>query len=235
MEQSMVEVKTSEQLGQEWIEAIIHKDFDYLTTLCQPDVSSSLLLPKRFITYDNVDDLTAKVKDWYGEYDSIAEEQARVALVGQKLGIFYRLNCKEIGASFTIEQHVYCTVRDGRIEQLKLICSGFQPDQVLADDPSTVQGYTSAGFTPIVNQSTIQADALLEFTANAAQGSTCALLTPYIKGKLGKMTSGQVLEVRVDDVTAKEDIEAWSRLSGNSLLKMDQVAGQGLDIYIQKK
>ena len=235
MEQLMVEVKTSEQLGHEWIEAIIQKDFDRLATLCQPDVSSSLLLPKRFLTYDNVGDLTAKVKDWYNEYDSIDKEQARVAMVGQKLGIFYRLNCTEIGASYTIEQHVYCTIRDGRIEQLKLICSGFQPDQVLADDPSIVQGYKSAGFTPIVNQPALQADALLEFTANGEQGSTCALLTPYIKGKLGNMTSGQILEVRVDDVTAKEDIEAWSRLSGNSLLKMDQIAGQGLVFYILKK
>jgi len=235
MEGSMVEVKTSEQLGHEWIEAIIRKDFNHLATLCQPDVSSSLLVPKRFITYDNVGDLTAKVTDWYGEYDSIDKEQARVAMVGQKLGIFYRLNCREIDASYTIEQQIYCTIRDGRIDQLKLVCSGFQPDQVLADVPSTTQAYKSAGFTTIANQPALQADALLEFDANGGQGSTCARLTPYIKQKLGNLTSGQVLEVRVDDVTAKEDIEAWSRLSGNSLLKMDQLAGQGLVFYILKK
>jgi TusA-related sulfurtransferase len=75
----------------------------------------------------------------------------------------------------------------------------------------------------------------LEFKADAGQGSTCAMLTPSIKSKLGGLSSGEVLEVHVDDLTAKEDIEAWSRLSGNLLLKMDQTADQELIFYIQKK
>ncbi len=55
---------------------------------------------------------------------------------------------------------------------------------------------------------------------SASQASTCALLTPAIKSKLRELDSGQVLEVRVSDSAAREDIAAWCRLSGNELLAM---------------
>jgi TusA-related sulfurtransferase len=39
----------------------------------------------------------------------------------------------------------------------------------------------------------------------------------------------------VDDPSAKEDIEAWCRLTGNSLLQSDRGAGQELNFYLMKK
>src|SRR5689334_23751266 len=63
------------------------------------------------------------------------------------------------------------------------------------------------------------ADALLEMLGTAdALGTTCAVLTPAIKAKLRELAGGQVLEVRVDDPSAREDIAAWCRLSGHELL-----------------
>ena len=235
MEELMVEVQTPVKLGEEWVEAIIAQDFNRLTMICQPDVISTLMVPKRIFEYDNAFDLSTRIEDWFGEYDSIEKVHTRVALVGAKLGIFYRLSCKGGPASYTIEQQVYCTLRDGRISQLKLLCSGFQPDDVLVDAAPASYANTMVEFSPSTTQPAPQAQALLEFTANGAEGSTCALLTPHIKQKLGELSSGQVLEVHVDDITAKEDIEAWSRLSGNSILKMDQTGVQGLVFYISKK
>ncbi len=66
-------------------------------------------------------------------------------------------------------------------------------------------------------------------------GSTCAVLTPAIKSKLREMSSGQVLEVQVDDPSAKGDIEAWCRLSGNTLLKMIDNESQALRFFVKKK
>jgi len=78
--------------------------------------------------------------------------------------------------------------------------------------------------------------ARLDFhSADESAGSTCALLTPAIKAKLREMTSGQVLEVRVDDPTAKEDILSWSRLSGNEVLAMFEGEAQGLRLYLRRK
>ncbi len=229
------DTQTVEQHGEDWIQAISSQDFEQLTAICYPDIKSTLLLPKRIAHLESAIDLVKEVEDWFGEYDLIQIEQSRVAMVGEKLGIFYRLRCNENGGADTIEQQLYCTVRDGRIEQLRLICSGFQPDLISKPTPlagvmnsSPINLQTSQPATPLVN-------ALLVFKADAEQGSTCARLTPYIKNKLGGLSSGQVLEVHVDDITAKDDIEAWCRLSGNLLLKIDQTSDQELVFYIQKK
>jgi TusA-related sulfurtransferase len=79
-------------------------------------------------------------------------------------------------------------------------------------------------------------DELLEFYSDPATGgSTCSLLTPAIKVKLREMLSGQVLEIRVDDRSAREDIESWCRLSGNVLLKTSDGEGPELRFFVQKK
>lgn len=65
----------------------------------------------------------------------------------------------------------------------------------------------------------LHADAVLEMLGTAgAPGATCAALTPAIKAKLRDLAAGQVLEVRVDDPGAREDIAAWCRLAGHELL-----------------
>jgi len=235
MEALIVNVLTAQELGDEWIQAILDKDFNHLATISHPDVKSILMVPSRIYQLENAIDLIEKVKDWFGDCDPIEKEQARVAMVGEKLAIFYRFKCWENGMSSTIEQQIYSTIYEGRIQQLRLICSGFQPDQELVDAPATSLVNAPATYTVSPAQSIHQADALLEFKTNGGQGSTCSLLTPLIKHKLVEMNSGQVLEVHVDDSSAKEDIEAWSRLSGNILLKIDQIDGQGLIIYILKK
>ena len=80
------------------------------------------------------------------------------------------------------------------------------------------------------------AQALLEMKAEAgSSGSTCALLTPAIRARLKELASGQVLEVRVNDSTAREDIAAWCRLSGNQLVAMMDEGQQGLRFFVKKK
>lgn len=82
----------------------------------------------------------------------------------------------------------------------------------------------------------VERDELLEFhTEASAIGSTCAILTPAIKSKLREMNTGQILEVQVDDPSARSDIEAWCRLSGNTLLKIIGDEGQALRFFVKKK
>ena len=81
-----------------------------------------------------------------------------------------------------------------------------------------------------------QADGLLEMLGvDPAQGASCALLTPAIKARLKEMGPGQVLEVRVNDPTARLDVEAWSQLSGNPLLAIREEAPDRLRFFVRKK
>ena len=78
--------------------------------------------------------------------------------------------------------------------------------------------------------------AFLEFhSTGESAGSACSLLTPLIKARLRELTSGQVLEVRVDDSAAREDILSWSRLTGNEVLAILADKPQGLRFYLRKK
>ena len=80
------------------------------------------------------------------------------------------------------------------------------------------------------------ADSLLEMLdLDKRDGAACALLTPAIRARLREMSPGQVLEVRVNDPTARLDVEAWSQLSGNSLLAIWEEAPDVLRFFVRKK
>lgn len=74
------------------------------------------------------------------------------------------------------------------------------------------------------------ADAVLD-----APGSSCANLTPLIRGRIRELTSGQVLEVRSDDPAAREGVPAWSRLTGNELVAAVEDDAERTRFYLRKK
>ena len=217
LENERVERLGLQQLGEGWIRAITEKAFERLEASCQPGVVSHLLTPYNYRTLDNVKDLVAKLQGWFGDCSDFRIEHSRVERIGERLGISYRLLVQEQAAWQRIEQQIFCTLQDGRIAEIHLLCSGFQPVSLGEQD--------SPG-----------RDALLEFHSDPAnRGSTCAVLTPAIKMKLREMDSGQVLEVRVDDPDARQDIEAWCRLSGNALVGMQEIEGAELRFFVKKK
>lgn len=86
------------------------------------------------------------------------------------------------------------------------------------------------------DRAAFQPDATLDMTQTvAAQGAMCAVLTPAIRAKLREMAGGQVLEVRVNDPTAREDIAAWCRLSGHDALAFVEESPDMLRVYLRKK
>lgn len=86
------------------------------------------------------------------------------------------------------------------------------------------------------DDTSLRPDAVLDMAnMSAAQGATCAVLTPAIKAKLREMAPGQVLEVRVDDPTAREDLASWCRLSGNELLAVREESPRALRAFLRKK
>lgn len=228
LENSRVERLLVRQVGEDWIRAITDGAPERLEGLCLPEVVSQILTPKRYLNFDNATDLAAKVHQWFGKYRAIQIEDSRVELVGERLGIFYRFLLPEQEGWSRIEQQLFCTMQDGKIAHLHLLCSGFQP-VASSGQAEPGNGTVEAGASP-------DREALLVFhTGSAASGSTCAVLTPAIKSKLSELQSGQVLEVHVDDPSVREDVEAWSRLSGNILLSMDQAEGPELRFFVQKK
>lgn len=228
IENDRVEQLQLQRMGEAWIHALTERAFNRLEQFCQPDTTSLLLTPRRFMTLENIVDLMAKYREWFGDCTNFQVEGSRVGQVGERLGIFYRFLLKKEGGWHTIEQQMYCTLKDGRVQRLHLLCSGFQAVRT-NDQMVPIDSHESVDQEPV-------RDELLEFQTEAPEtSSTCAVLTPVINSKLREMQTGQVLEIRVDDPTAKGDIEAWSRLSGNTLLKVIDDEGQVMRFFVKKK
>ena len=86
-----------------------------------------------------------------------------------------------------------------------------------------------------VSQDVPYADAVLEMVSNPAlAGSTCAVLTPAVKARLRELQPGQVLEVRVDDPTAVDDMTAWTRLAGHELVQTVR-EGEIIRFFVRKR
>jgi TusA-related sulfurtransferase len=222
-------------IGEEWIRVKVEKNFQRLAGICQPEVRSRLMTPKRFDTFEIMSNLAQKVEGWFHEGSSFQKEQTRITRVGEKLAIFYRLSFEKNGEPITAELQLFCTLRDGLIDQVNLLCSGFQPRPAQVEMPIGHPANSTSAVQPPNTQSAMRADAFLKLETNHGQGSTSALFTPSIKHKLGEMNSGQVLEAHLDDPSAKEYIEAWCRLSGNSLVKLEPGVGQEMHFFLMKK
>ncbi len=222
--EEQMKLEDLQRLGDQWIRSITDRAVERLEQFCAPAVSFQFLTPKRFVTLDNVADLVARFQQWFGECTDFQLQSSRIDFVGERFGIFYRFLLQEDGTWYNIEQQLFCTLQGGRISQLHLLCSGFQP--VAANNESTSQ----------LTGNEIAHDQLLEFYTNSSnKDSTCAVLTPTIRAKLREMQSGQILEVRVDDPTARADIESWSRLSGNELLNVIEDDTDILRFFVKKK
>lgn len=75
-----------------------------------------------------------------------------------------------------------------------------------------------------------EADDVLE-----GYGQTCVGLEPLIKKRMRGLASGQVLEVRADDPTARLGVPSWCRLSGNTLLATLVEDGGRTRFFLRRK
>jgi arsenite methyltransferase len=66
-------------------------------------------------------------------------------------------------------------------------------------------------------------------------GQLCGTLEPAMKSAMRTLSSGQVLEVRVDDPTARLGVPAWTRLAGHALLATVDDDGGRSRFYLRKR
>jgi hypothetical protein len=69
----------------------------------------------------------ALIAAWFGDSTVLDLVDTRTAQVGDRLHISYRFTGVEEGEPYVVEQHLFCTCRDDRIERADLLCSGFRP------------------------------------------------------------------------------------------------------------
>jgi SAM-dependent methyltransferase len=74
------------------------------------------------------------------------------------------------------------------------------------------------------------ADAMLD-----GCGQSCGTLEPAMRARMRALESGQVLEVRADDESARLGVPAWTRLTGHALLATVELDDRRTRFFLRKK
>ena len=118
------------ELGRRLAEAIATKDRAGLTQLLGPRVSFRGLTPGRAWEGETPEEVAEVVfGSWFEDSDAIEEvlEVEEGEPVEDTAHVRYRLAVACPDGRFTVEQQAYYRAADGRIDYLRVLCSGFRP------------------------------------------------------------------------------------------------------------
>jgi hypothetical protein len=116
------------------LEVMAAHDFSQLTAVLDPDAALSALLPRGYDEWHGAPAICAQFETWFGNTTDYEVVDAAVGQVGSLLELRWRLRVRadRLGDDAKlVEQHVYATTGPtGRIESMRLLCSGFREEHV---------------------------------------------------------------------------------------------------------
>ena len=124
-------------MGAMLVAALTERDFARLARTLAPDVRMRALIPPGPVELSGAEPAAARFASWFGESSGLELVHSGSDEVGDRLHVFYRLRVKRPGDPWkVIEQHLFCTLDEGCITALDLVCSGFHPDAAGAPSKS---------------------------------------------------------------------------------------------------
>jgi hypothetical protein len=110
-----------------FISALQQQAWAELAGCFHEQVQFNALIPPGLRTARERGDAANYLKQWFGDADALVLLSSIVEAVEDRWHISYRFRAHE-DRWYVVEQHAYCTVRDGQIDRMDLLCSGFRPD-----------------------------------------------------------------------------------------------------------
>lgn len=116
-------------LGTEFAHALAERDAGRLRSLLHPDVDFRGLTPSRVWEASGVDALLEILLDnWIEDSDRVeAVERVEADTVVDRERVGYRFRVTNPDGRFVVEQQAYLSARDGGIDWMRVVCSGFRP------------------------------------------------------------------------------------------------------------
>jgi ketosteroid isomerase-like protein len=116
-------------LGAAFADAIASKDYARMAELLHPEVDFRALTPNRFWQANDPDAVIEEVLKAWIEPDEHVEELISVETdaVSDRERVGYRYRLRTPDGSFLVEQQAFLRERDGRIDWVRLVCSGSRP------------------------------------------------------------------------------------------------------------
>ena len=121
--------KTSESatIGKVFVAALARQAWEELAAYLDDAVRFRALVRGGLRTADDRASAAHRFQKWFGDADQLVLLASEVQPMHDRLHITYRFRAHE-DQWYIIEQQAYCTVHDGHIKQIDLLCSGFCPE-----------------------------------------------------------------------------------------------------------
>jgi hypothetical protein len=125
----MSTVHQTTTLGAEFVHALAVKDADRIRGLLHPEIDFRGLTPNRTWEATDPDAVIATLFDfWYEDSDHIeALEGLETGTVVDRQRVGYRFSITNPDGRFLVEQQAYLSTREGQIDWMRVVCSGFRP------------------------------------------------------------------------------------------------------------
>src|ERR1700736_3263634 len=106
-----------EALAARFISALHQQAWTELAECLHEQVQFNALIPLGLRTARDRADAAKYLKQWFGDADALVLLSSSVEAVEDRWHITYRLRAHE-DRWYVVEQHAYCTVRDGQIDRM---------------------------------------------------------------------------------------------------------------------
>lgn len=116
-----------ETVGTRLIEAIAAQDVAAIEACFSPEAPFRALTPPGLRERAGAEAAASLIAGWFADSTELDLLDSQTDEVEDRLHVAYRFHAVEDGQSYLVEQHLYCTVSDGKIERADLLCSGFRP------------------------------------------------------------------------------------------------------------
>jgi hypothetical protein len=119
----------ADNVGGKFAEALGRKDFESVMAQLDPTIDFRGLTPGRAWEASDaravIDDV---LRQWFEDTDDLEEILSiETDAFADRQRVAYRLRGRNTGGPFVVEQQAYYTEKNGRINWMRVLCSGFRP------------------------------------------------------------------------------------------------------------
>jgi hypothetical protein len=116
-------------MGGTFAEALGAKQFDRIAELLHPEIDFRALTPRKFWEASSPQQVVDEIlTTWFDDSDDIREVMSiENGAFADREHVAYAFRGETPDGPFVVEQQAYYTVRDGRIDWMRVLCSGFRP------------------------------------------------------------------------------------------------------------
>jgi ketosteroid isomerase-like protein len=113
-------------LGGAFAHALARQDFQELSALLHEDIELRALTPRRAWTPENHSQALEVLQRWFGDCEIEQVVCLDTDAFADCQRVAYRFRGHRSDGPFVIEQQVYFCERDGQIDWMRIMCSGFR-------------------------------------------------------------------------------------------------------------